>query len=88
MTSILDICLQQQFDRPKSPREFLALQIARRLNDLHGVREYAVLLEHFPEEIIVNAFHRARAGESLTKDGFLAAFRNIVGQLREETANE
>ena len=88
MTSILDMCIEQQFDRPNSAQQFLALQIARKLGDLRAVREYAVLLEHFPEEIIVNAFRRARARGSLTKEGFLAAFRNIVGQEEEEFANE
>ncbi len=84
MTPILDICLQQQFDLPNSPQEFLALQIARKLGDLKSVREYAILLEHFQEEIVVSAFRRTRARGILTKEGFLAAFRSVVGQEEED----
>lgn len=84
MTSILDLCAEQRFDKPTSPREYLALQIARKLQDLENVRDYAILLEHFPEHIIIGAFHRARARGRLSRDGFLAAFREATATVEEE----
>lgn len=38
---------------PSKPREYLALQIARKLNDASAVRHYAILFEHHPEEFLV-----------------------------------
>lgn len=88
MTSILDICLAQQFRSPRSPREYLALQIARKLNDLARTREYAVLLEHFPEHIILGAFRRAQSRLQMDRDGFLSAFREATLAIPEEDAYE
>lgn len=88
MTSILDIYASQQFDRPGSQREYLALQIARRLGDLARVRDYIALLENFPEELIVGAFRAARATVPLSRNGFLAAFRSAVASSREELSDE
>jgi hypothetical protein len=88
MTSILDICLEQQFRTPTNPREFLALQIARKLGDLDRARDYAVLLEHFPEHIVLSAFQRARARAKLTREGFLEAFQEATAVVREEEFDE
>lgn len=88
MTSILDVCFDRQFRTPANPREYLALQIARKLGDLPRTREYAVLLEHFPEHRIVQAFRRTRARSLLSHDGFLAAFREFTAPVEEEPSYE
>jgi hypothetical protein len=78
MTAILDRMLRAQALAPRNPLEYLALQIARKLSDLEHAREYAVLLEHFPEEIILHAFRRARSRNVLNREGFLSAFRSLT----------
>jgi hypothetical protein len=78
MTAILDRMLRAQALAPRNPLEYLALQIARKLSDLEHGREYAVLLEHFPEEIILHAFRRARSRNDLNREGFLSAFRSLT----------
>lgn len=88
MSSILDVCLDRQFRIPANPREYLALQMARKLGNVPGTREYAVLLEHFPENRIVEAFGKARARSLLNHDGFLAAFREVTAPVEEEASYE
>jgi len=79
MTSILDRFLDAE--RPfsaTSPQEYLALQIARKLSALGHVKDYAALLEHFPQETVVQAFRRAKGRGSGQHDGFLNAFRELT----------
>jgi len=71
--------------KPASTSEYLALQIARKLNDLENAREYAILLEHYPQSIIIEAFRFARSKGLLDKNAFLAAFRKITNQTRHES---
>ena len=81
MTSILDRFVDAQ--RPfiaTSPQEYLALQIARKLSDVEHVKEYVVVLEHFPQETVVHAFRRAQARGNGHHEGFLAAFRELTLQ--------
>jgi hypothetical protein len=81
MTSILDRFLDAQREFiATSPTEYLALQIARKLSELGHVREYAVLLENFPQEIIVHSFRRAQARGRAHHEGFLSAFRELTMQ--------
>ena len=81
MTSILDrfIDAQQPFVAT-SPQDYLALQIARKLSEIEHVKEYAALLEHFPQETVIHAFHRAKAKGIGHHDGFLFAFRELTLQ--------
>jgi hypothetical protein len=60
---------------PSKPREYLALQIARRLNDLSAVRHYAVLFEHHPEERLIAIFHRCASEGRLTGEQFMSELR-------------
>lgn len=78
MSSILENWRGHQFEVPTSPREYMALQIARKLEDLSRARDYAILLEHFPENLILRAFRQARSIGQITRDSFLAAFRSIL----------
>jgi hypothetical protein len=65
---------------PYTPAQFLALQIARKLGALDRAREYAILLEHYPEKIIANAFHACWERGDPNHDSFLHAFRAIIHQ--------
>ena len=61
--------------RPAQPREYLALQIAKRLNDLQSVRHYAVLFEHHPEERLVAIYRRCAKEGRLTGGQFMSELR-------------
>jgi len=60
---------------PSKPREYLALQIARKLNDTSAVRHYAVLFEHHPEERLVAIFRRCASEGRLTGEQFMSELR-------------
>ncbi len=78
MTAILDRVLDNQKQIPRTPHEYMALQIARKLSDMGHIREYRVLFENFPEENILLAFRRARSRNELNHEGFLSAFRSLT----------
>lgn len=61
---------------PSNPREYLALQIAKRLDDVSAVRHYAVLFEHHPQDRLIDLFRR------LSKQGRLSG-EQFMGELRE-----
>jgi hypothetical protein len=42
--------------RPRSPAEFFALQIARRLNDVGNLPHYIELVAHYRDDQILRAF--------------------------------
>ena len=56
---------------PSNSREYLALQIARKLSDLGAVRHYAILFERHGEDQILNAYHRCAKENALTGDHFM-----------------
>jgi len=60
---------------PSRPREYLALQIARKLNDTTAVRHYAVLFEHHPEERLIAIYRRCAKEGRLTGGQFMSEFR-------------
>jgi hypothetical protein len=49
---------------PSTPTEYVAVQIARKLDDVTAVRHYLVLFEHYPEDLLVDVF-KACAGDGL-----------------------
>jgi hypothetical protein len=60
---------------PSKPREYLALQIARKLNDASAVRHYAVLFEHHPEDRLIAIYHRCAKQGRLTGEQFMGELR-------------
>ncbi len=81
MTNILST-VEKQTGRfiPGKPREFLALQLAKRLSDTDSLRNYLVLFEHHPEDLLLQAYRRCHAEEKLTGEGFLETLREITSQ--------
>ncbi|PYP90826.1 MAG: hypothetical protein DMG65_09970 [Candidatus Angelobacter sp. Gp1-AA117] len=63
--------------RPAQPREYLALQIAKRLNDLQSVRHYAVLFEHHPEDRLIDIYRRCAKEGQFTGEAFMFQLREI-----------
>jgi hypothetical protein len=60
---------------PSKPREYLALQIAKKLNDASAVRHYAVLFEHHPEERLIAIYRRCAGAGRLTGEQFMSELR-------------
>lgn len=62
---------------PSSPKEYLALQIAKRLNDVQAVRHYAVLFEHHPQDRLIEVFRRCGRQGRLSGAQFMSELREI-----------
>jgi len=64
---------------PANPLQFIALRMAARLQDLSNLNRYLVLFEHFPKELLLQAYREAQGAGSLG-EGFFAAFRKLTSQ--------
>jgi hypothetical protein len=53
--------------------------MAARLQDLPNLNRYLVLFEHFPKELLLQAYQEAQRAGSLG-EGFFAAFRKLTHQ--------
>jgi hypothetical protein len=81
MTNILST-VESQTSRfiPSKPKEFLALQLAKRLSDTDSLRSYLVLFEHHPEDLLLQVYRRCHSEEKLTGESFLQTLREITTQ--------
>jgi chromosomal replication initiation ATPase DnaA len=81
MTDILNtMATQVNACIPNTPMEYLAIQMARRLNDLEHVRNYLVLFEHYPEELLIKIFRTALEQENPSGETFLSILRELTMQ--------
>jgi hypothetical protein len=81
MMNILNrIAKQSQHFTPSSPTEYLALQVARKLGDLSSFRQYLVLFEHYPEELLLSVFRRCSESETLSGEQYMRIFRELTLQ--------
>lgn len=81
MTDILDTVAEElSHFTPSNPTEYLASQIARKLSDTDKLRQYLVLFEHYPEEVLISAFRRCSENETLDGESFLRHFRELTMQ--------
>ena len=60
---------------PAKPREYVALQIAKKLGDASAVRHCAVLFEHHPEERLIAIYRRCAGAGRLTGEQFMSELR-------------
>jgi len=79
MPTILERLASSAQFLPSSPLQFLALRMTARLQDLPNLSRYLVLFEHFPKELLLQAYQEARRAGSLG-DGFFGAFRKLTNQ--------
>jgi hypothetical protein len=56
---------------PAKPRDYLALQMARRLGNLDAFRHYLILFEHYPEELLMNIYRHCQDAGRLTGECFM-----------------
>lgn len=64
---------------PSNPLQFLALRMAARLQDLPNLSRYLVLFEHFPKEVLLQAYQEAQRAGGLRED-FFGAFSKLTSQ--------
>ena len=57
--------------RPTKPRDYVALQMARKLGNIDAFRHYLILFEHYPEDLLVNIYHRCHNAGRLTGECFM-----------------
>lgn len=65
---------------PSTPGQYIAMQIARRLSALDSLRDYLVLFEHYPEELLVQVFRKCSAEARLSSEAFMQTFRELTMQ--------
>jgi hypothetical protein len=81
MTEILDTVAEEvSHFTPSNSTEYLALQFARKLSNTDKLRQYLVLFEHYPEEVLLSAFRRCKDSETLDGESFLRHFRELTMQ--------
>lgn len=60
MSNLLDQVLQAQEFTPSTIEEYLALQLAKRLDDETKIRSYIQYVGRFSAQHLVRLFHRAK----------------------------
>lgn len=60
---------------PTTPRDYLVLQIVRKLGDLDALRHYLVLFEHYPEALLLNIYRRCQKASRLSGECFMEFLR-------------
>lgn len=80
MTHILDqVAAGNRQFHPETAREFFALQLARKLNDIANSRIYAALVESVTEDVLVSAFHHAESQKDVAEtQAFQAELRRLT----------
>jgi hypothetical protein len=81
MSNILStVASQSAHFIPSNPTEYLALQVARKLGDIGAFRQYLVLFEHYPEDLLLRVFRRCSDGETLSGEQYMRTFRELTLQ--------
>jgi hypothetical protein len=78
MTNILEqVAKASSRFTPSNPKEYLALQISRKLSDLAAVRHYAILFERHPEDRLLDIFRRCAKENALTGEHFMNLLKTV-----------
>lgn len=56
---------------PAKPRDYMVLQMARKLGNLDAFRHYLILFEHYPEDLLLNIYRRCQQSGRLTGECFM-----------------
>lgn len=70
--------------RPKSQREFVALQIARRFNDLHRLGRYVLVAQDHPKRLMLEAARVAILRRDLNRASLGDLFFEVLGEFDRE----
>lgn len=88
MSQILSrLAVSNGWFRPKTPRQFFALQLCRRLDDIDNLQQYQLMVEQYPQDLILQAYRRAlhhqNAGSKLA-ERFSKTISRLAGQEENE----
>jgi hypothetical protein len=72
----------QEF-RPKNTREFVALQIARRFNDLDSLARYLNVSREFPKNVLLEAARLAALRHTLNRAALPQLFFEVLDEFRK-----
>jgi hypothetical protein len=69
--------------RPKNTREFVALQIARRFNDLEALARYINVSREFPKNMLLEAARLAGLRHALNRASLPDLFFEVLDEFRK-----
>lgn len=70
--------------RPKNEREFVALQLARRFNDLHHLARYLIAAQKHSKSELLEAAKTARLRHELNRTPIGELFFEVLAEREEE----
>lgn len=62
---------------PSNPKEYLALQVARKLSDVGAVRHYAALFERHDQSRLLDVYRRCSERGTLTGPHFMNSVKAL-----------
>lgn len=72
--------------RPRTQREFVALQIARRFNDTHRLGRYLTVARDHPKNVLLEAARLAMLRHELNRTAMGDLFFELVAEFDREDA--
>lgn len=66
--------------RPRSPREFVALQVARRFDDLPNLARYLLAAKHHSKRALLDAAKTARTRHELNRAPLAQLFFEVLAE--------
>jgi hypothetical protein len=84
--SILDRVEKSLDDfRPKDPSQFVALQLARRFNDIHRLPRYLIAARKHSKRVLLEAAQTARLRHELNRTPIGELFFEVLAEREEDT---
>ena len=72
--------------RPRNQREFVALQLARRFDDLHRLPRYLIAAQTHSKRVLLEAAQTARLRHELNRTSVADLFFEVLDELGEGAA--
>ncbi len=70
--------------QPRNQREFVALQIARRFDDLRRLPRYVLMAQHHPKRVLLDAARTAALQHALNRTPTAELFFGILAERDRE----
>ena len=84
MTGVLDrVDASLRSFQPRTQREFVALQIARRFRDTHRLGRYLVIAQSHPKKVMLEAARLATLRHDLNRVSLGDLFFELIGEFEK-----
>jgi hypothetical protein len=70
---------------PRTQREYVVLQIAKRFNDTHRLGKYLVAAKEYPKRRLIEAARKAQLRHQLNRTPAGDLFFEVLAEFRKET---